>query len=78
MNRLSIIEDIARSRCSRPCKDCVRRFPLCHTSCEDYARYKEEYEAIKTELLLRSCGEMETEKYIMDRKLRREKEKEKR
>ena len=31
----------------QPCMDCERRHTACWSDCEDYARYKEEYAAMK-------------------------------
>lgn len=31
----------------RPCKDCPKRHVGCQSECEDYKRYKREYEAVK-------------------------------
>lgn len=65
-SRQSAIEDAVRKRCCRPCKDCKRRTPLCHAGCVEYARYKEEYARLMSELLLRNNAETEADRYIME------------
>lgn len=41
-----------------PCKECSRRYPLCHSECEDYIKaaksHREEKEKLKTEKLIDS------------------------
>ena len=32
-----------------PCKGCKKRYPGCHSQCEDYLVYKEENEKLKQE-----------------------------
>jgi len=32
---------------SCPCKDCERRKFLCHSSCESYQKWKNEYETVR-------------------------------
>ena len=34
-----------------PCKDCVKRYPKCHSSCPDYIAAKEEHERIRQKLV---------------------------
>ena len=49
-----------------PCKDCVRRKLLCHSFCDEYAKFKEWRE----EVLKRKTEDVEGKNYAIDKAIK--------
>lgn len=50
----------------RPCKDCTRREPGCHSTCEDYLKDKEEFKRLKEERRKEYLGGLEADLCRLD------------
>lgn len=53
-----------------PCKECVNRKVGCHSTCEDYAEYLQDFKAKKKYVSARE-GDIYTAEYIRNRKQRK-------
>lgn len=59
---------------TNPCKDCEERHLRCHSDCERYKAYREEWERITAEIRKAKKAEVLTESYVitMKRKIARQ------